>query len=47
LPKEFNLSEYIDYETQFNKAFVEPVKVILDCMGWQVEKQNSIESFFG
>jgi DNA polymerase elongation subunit (family B) len=47
LPKEFNLSDYIDYETQFNKAFVEPVKVILDCMGWQVEKQNSIESFFG
>jgi len=47
LPKEFNLGDYIDYETQFNKAFVEPVKVILDCMGWQVEKQNSIESFFG
>ena len=47
LPKEFNLSDYIDYETQFNKAFVEPVKVILDCMGWQVEKRNSIESFFG
>ena len=47
LPKEFNLSDYIDYETQFDKAFVEPVKVILDCMGWQVEKQNSIESFFG
>ena len=47
LPKEFNLADYIDYETQFDKAFVEPVKVILDCMGWQVEKQNSIESFFG
>jgi DNA polymerase elongation subunit (family B) len=47
LPKEFNLSDYIDYETQFNKAFVEPVKVILDCLSWQVEKQNSIESFFG
>ena len=47
LPKEFNLADYIDYETQFNKAFVEPVKVILDCLSWQVEKQNSIESFFG
>ena len=47
LPKEFNLDDYIDYETQFNKAFVEPVKVILDCLSWQVEKQNSIESFFG
>jgi len=47
LPKEFNLADYIDYETQFDKSFVEPVKVILDCMSWQVEKQNSIESFFG
>jgi DNA polymerase elongation subunit (family B) len=35
IPKEFNLNEYIDYDTQFEKAFLEPVKVILDCMGWQ------------
>jgi len=47
LPKEFNLQEYIDYDMQFSKAFVEPIKVVLDCMGWEVEKQNSLESFFG
>ena len=47
IPKEFNLTEYIDYDTQFEKAFLEPVKVILDCMGWQAEQTSTLESFFG
>jgi DNA polymerase elongation subunit (family B) len=46
LPKEFELQEYIDYDMQFDKAFLEPIKVILDCMGWQTEKTSSIEDFF-
>jgi len=46
LPKEFGLQEYIDYETQFEKTFIEPMKIILDCIGWQVERQNTIEAFF-
>jgi len=46
LPKEFGLSDYIDYDTQFEKAFLDPVKIILDCIGWQSEKTNSLESFF-
>lgn len=46
LPKEFELQEYVDYDMQFNKAFLEPIKVILDCMNWSTEKQNSLESFF-
>jgi DNA polymerase elongation subunit (family B) len=46
IPKEFNLNEYIDYDTQFEKAFLEPIKVILDCMGWQPEKTNTLDSFF-
>jgi DNA polymerase elongation subunit (family B) len=46
IPKEFNLSEYIDYDTQFEKAFLEPVKVILDCMNWQAEKISTLDSFF-
>ena len=46
IPKEFNLDEYIDYDTQFEKAFLEPVKVILDCMGWQAEKRSTLDSFF-
>jgi len=47
LPVEFGLQEYIDYDLQFDKAFIEPIKVVLDCMGWTTEKQNSLESFFG
>jgi DNA polymerase elongation subunit (family B) len=47
LPKEFGLQEYIDYDTQFDKTFLEPVKVILDCVGWRAEKQSTLESFFG
>lgn len=47
LPKEFELQDYVDYDMQFDKAFLEPIKVILDCMGWTTEKQNSLESFFG
>jgi len=46
LPKEFELQEYIDYDMQFDKAFLEPIKVILDCMGWSTEKTSSIEDFF-
>jgi len=46
LPKEFNLQEYIDYDMQFDKAFLEPIKVILDCMKWSTEKTSSIEDFF-
>jgi DNA polymerase elongation subunit (family B) len=46
IPKEFNLQDFIDYDVQFEKAFIDPVKVILDCMNWQIEKTSSIESFF-
>ena len=34
LPKEFGLDKYIDYDVQFEKSFLEPIKVILDCMNW-------------
>lgn len=47
LPSEFGLQEYIDYDMQFEKSFLEPIKVILDCMEWSTEKSNSLESFFG
>jgi DNA polymerase elongation subunit (family B) len=45
-PSEFNLQQYIDYDTQFDKTFLEPIKVILDCMKWKTEKTSSIEDFF-
>jgi hypothetical protein len=45
-PKELDLDKYIDYELQFEKAFLEPLKIILDVIGWSVEKTVSLESFF-
>jgi len=45
-PKEFDMQQYIDYDTQFEKSFVEPIKVILTCMGWTTEKVSSLEDFF-
>jgi len=45
-PKELNLDKYIDYELQFEKAFLEPLKSILDIIGWSVEKTANLEAFF-
>ena len=45
-PKEFGLDKYIDYDLQFSKAFLEPMKVILDAINWRVEKTVNLESFF-
>jgi DNA polymerase elongation subunit (family B) len=45
-PKELNLDKYIDYELQFEKAFLEPLKTILDIIGWNVEKTANLDSFF-
>lgn len=45
-PKELNLDKYIDYELQFEKAFLDPLKSILDCIGWEVTKTATLDSFF-
>lgn len=42
LPKEFDIQQYIDYDTQFEKTFLDPIKIILNCMGWNTEKQNTL-----
>ena len=45
-PKELGLDKYVDYDLQFEKSFVEPLKAILDAIGWNVEKTVNLESFF-
>ena len=45
-PTELGLDKYIDYDLQFEKSFVEPLKSILDAIGWSVEKTVNLESFF-
>jgi DNA polymerase elongation subunit (family B) len=46
LPPEFDLEKYIDYETQFEKTFLDPIRNILECIGWQHEKIHTLEGFF-
>ena len=45
-PTEIGLDKYIDYDLQFEKSFVEPLKAILDAIGWNVEKTVNLELFF-
>ena len=45
-PKELELNNYVDYDLQFEKSFVEPLKAILNAIGWSVEKTATLEAFF-
>jgi len=45
-PTELNLDKYVDYDLQFEKSFLEPLKSILDAIGWRVEKTINLEMFF-
>ena len=45
-PVEIGLNQYIDYDLQFDKSFLDPLKAILDSIGWSVEKVPTLESFF-
>jgi DNA polymerase elongation subunit (family B) len=45
-PTELGLDKYIDYELQFEKAFLDPLKTILNIIGWKEEKTVNLESFF-
>jgi len=47
LPREFKLQDYIDYELQFEKTFLDPMRFILGAIGWHAEPQASLEQFFG
>ena len=47
LPEEFGLHDYIDYETQFQKTFLDPIEHIFKAIGWNTEEINTIEDFFG
>ena len=51
LPKEFGLHDQIDFDRQFEKSFVDPIDLILECIDWQVDRsygtQVTLESLFG
>jgi len=45
IPKEFELEEFIDYKTQYEKSFIDPVKTVTDAIGWSTEKRRSLKDF--
>jgi DNA polymerase elongation subunit (family B) len=46
LPPEFGLHHYIDNDTQFEKSFLDPAKIILNAIGWKAEEEATLEDFF-
>ena len=46
LPKELDLHRFIDYDKMYDKSFVEPIRNILDEIGWDVEPVATLEQFF-
>ena len=47
LPSEFELQDYIDYDKQFSKSFIEPMSSVMNAVGWQTERVSTLEDFFG
>ena len=46
IPKELDLDRYIDYNTMFEKSFLEPIKQIIEGLGWQTEVTATLEDLF-
>ena len=46
LPKELDLDRYIDYNTQFEKGFLNPVSNILESINWRTDDSATLEDFF-
>ena len=47
LPKEFGLHQFIDYDKQFEKTFLDALDSVIEPLGWSVEEKSSLEDFFG
>ncbi len=46
LPKEFGLTEYVDYDMMFEKTFMSPITDMCKPLGWSVEKKNDLSGLF-
>ena len=51
LPKEFDIHNFVDYDIQFEKVFIDPLTLILNTIKWNIDRtygtQGNLEDFFG
>lgn len=45
-PEELQLTKYIDYDTMWEKSFIEPLKGIIESLGWSTSPQASLADLF-
>lgn len=45
LPKELGIDKYLDYDTQFDKTYLQPIISILKEIGWKHKKVNSLKGW--
>ena len=43
IPKKLGIDKYIDYDRQYEKGFLEPIKTILHSIGWKHEFEMTLE----
>ena len=46
LPVEFGLHQYVDYDFQFEKVFLDALSNIIEPMGWQLIEKATLDDFF-
>jgi len=46
IPEELKIKQYADYDTMFEKSFLEPMNSILSCIGWSAHPKATLEGLF-
>jgi len=45
-PNDLDLLQYVDYDIMYDKGFIDPLRSILECIGWKTEHTATLIDFF-
>ena len=45
-PRELGMEQFLDRKAQFQKAFLDPLQIITNVIGWDTEKKSTLEFLF-
>ena len=45
-PADLGLNSYVDYDIMYDKGFIDPLRSILECIGWKTEQTATLFDFF-